>query len=87
MPNRKPPELEFQKHIADFLVGEHHYGVLEQTDITDAEHFIAEDGLWAFIKDTQPETVKNLAENYGTDARDEFFRARQNGFGDFTEVT
>ena len=48
---RKPPELTFQKHIADFLVREHKYGVLEQSEITDTEHFIAEDQLWAFLKD------------------------------------
>src|SRR5450631_4305823 len=75
MPKRKPPELKFQEHIADFLVREHKYGVLEQTEITDTEHFIAEDHLWAFLTDTQPETIKKLSENYGTDARDEVFRA------------
>jgi hypothetical protein len=30
---RRPPERTFQEHIADFLVHEHGYGVLEQTDI------------------------------------------------------
>ena len=35
MPKRKkPPELTFQQHVADFLVREHSYGVLEQSDIT-----------------------------------------------------
>ena len=44
MPKRKQaPELTFQKHVADYLVHEHKYGVLEQSDITDTEHFIAED--------------------------------------------
>jgi type I restriction enzyme R subunit len=42
---KKAPELTFQQHIADFLIREHKYGVLEQTDITDTEHFIAEDQL------------------------------------------
>ena len=42
---KKQPELSFQQHIADFLVREHKYGVLEQTDITDTEHCIAEDQL------------------------------------------
>ncbi|HEV3262120.1 MAG TPA: hypothetical protein VG013_35035 [Gemmataceae bacterium] len=51
MPRRRQrPELTFQQHIAAFLVREHGYGVLEQTDITDTEHFIAEDQLWAFLK-------------------------------------
>jgi type I restriction enzyme R subunit len=40
---KKAPELTFQQHIANFLVHEHKYGVLEQTDITDTQHFIAED--------------------------------------------
>src|SRR5712691_5789367 len=78
MPLTRPPELAFQEHIAAFLVREHKYGVLEQTDITDTENFIVEDHLWAFLNDTQPETVKKLAEDYGTDARDEVFRALQN---------
>lgn len=78
MPVKRPPELTFQDHIAKFLVREHKYGVLEQTDITDPENFIVEDHLWAFLNDTQSETVKKLAEDYGTDARDEVFRALRN---------
>jgi type I restriction enzyme, R subunit len=78
MPLKRPPELTFQEHIAAFLVREHKYGVLEQTDITDTENFIVEDHLWAFLNDTQSETVKKLAEDYGTDARDEVFRALRN---------
>jgi len=72
---RKAPELTFQQHIADFLVHEHKYGVLEQTDITDTEHFIAEGHLWAFLKATQDDPLKKLTDDYGTDARDEVFRA------------
>jgi type I restriction enzyme R subunit len=75
---KQPPELAFQKHIADFLVREHKYGVLEQSDITDTEHFIAEDQLWAFLKATQGDTLKKLADDYGTDARDEIFKALRN---------
>jgi len=75
MARKKAPELNFQKHIADFLVREHKYGVLEQGEITDTEHFIADDLLWAFLNDTQPDTIKKLADDYGTDARDEVFRA------------
>ncbi len=71
---KKPPELTFQQHIAEFLVREHKYGMLEQIDITDTEHFIAEDQLWAFIKVTQDDTLKKLTDDYGTDARDEVFR-------------
>ncbi|MGZ8845024.1 MAG: DEAD/DEAH box helicase family protein [Pyrinomonadaceae bacterium] len=78
MPLTRPPELAFQEHIAAFLVREHKYGVLEQADITDRENFIVEDHLWAFLNDTQSETVKKLAEDYGTDARDEVFRALRN---------
>ena len=72
---KKPPELSFQKHIAAFLVREHRYGVLDQSDITDTEHFIAEDQLWAFLTATQADTLKKLTDDYGTDARDEVFKA------------
>ncbi len=75
MPKKKPPELKFQEHIANFLVNEHKYGVLEQGEITDTENFIAEDQLWAFLQDTQAEATNKLAADYGTDARDEIFRA------------
>ena len=72
---KKPPELTFQQHIADYLVREHRYGVLVQSDITDTEHFIAEDQLWAFLTATQADTLKKLADDYGTDAREEVFKA------------
>jgi len=72
---KKPPELTFQEHIADFLVRVHGYGVLEQDDITDTEHCIVEDQLWAFLKATQADTLQKLSDDYGTDARDEVFRA------------
>ena len=76
MPKRKKtPELTFQQHIADYLVREQKYGVLEQADITDREHFIAEDHLWAFLKATQDDQLKKLQDGYGTDARDEVFKA------------
>ena len=73
--HKKKPELTFQQHIADFLVRVHQYGVLEQSDITDTAHFIAEDQLWAFLNATQADTLKKLVDDYGTDARDEVFRA------------
>jgi len=72
---KKAPELTFQQHIADYLVREHKYGVLEQTEITDTEHCIAEDHLWAFLKATQADALKKLKDDYGTDARDEVFKA------------
>ncbi len=72
------PELAFQKHIADFLVRVHGYGVLKQVEITDTEHFIAEDLLWAFLNATQADTLKQLTDDYGTDARDEVFKALRN---------
>ena len=71
----KPPELLFQQHLRDYFVKKQKYGVLEQSDITDTEHFIAEDLLWAFLKATQAETLKKLTDDYGTDARDEVFKA------------
>jgi type I restriction enzyme R subunit len=73
--SKKAPELTFQQHIADFLVHVHSYGILEQADITDTEHYIAEDQFWAFLHATQSDTLKKLADDYGTDARDEVFRA------------
>jgi type I restriction enzyme, R subunit len=72
---KKAPELTFQQHIADYLVREHKYGVLEQTDITDTEHCIAEDHIWAFLKVTQADQLKKLEDDYGSDARDEVFKA------------
>jgi type I restriction enzyme R subunit len=72
---KKAPELTFQKHIADYLVRGHKYPVLEQSDITDTEHFIAEDHLWAFLKATQADTLQKLEDDYGTDAREEVFKA------------
>ena len=75
MARKKQPELTFQQHVADFLVRVHSYGVLEQADITDTEHCLAEDHLWAFLTDTQPDMLQKLTEDYGTDARDEVFRA------------
>jgi type I restriction enzyme R subunit len=75
MPREKAPELTFQQHIADFLVREHKYCVLEQADITDTEHFIAEDQLWVFLTATQADTLTKLTDDYGTDARDEVFKA------------
>ena len=75
MPRRRPPEIAFQDHIAAFLIREHGYGVLEPGEITDTHHAIAEDHLWAFLNDTQKGTLRTLADDYGTDARDEVFRA------------
>ena len=72
---KQPPELMFQQHVADYLVREQKYGVLEQSEITDTEHFIAEDQLWAFLRATQADTLKKLEDDYGTDAREEVFKA------------
>jgi hypothetical protein len=78
---RKALELTFQQHLADFLVRVHSYGVLEQTDVTDTDHFIAEDKLWAFLQATQADTLHKHADDYGTDARDEVFRALRKELG------
>jgi hypothetical protein len=72
----KQPELTFQRHIADFLVWVHGYGVLEQIDIIDAEHCIAEDQLWAFLNTTQADQIKKLKDDYSTDARERYSRMR-----------
>lgn len=67
MARKKAPELTFQEHIAAYLVRKHCYPVLRQVDVTDTEHCIAEDHLWAFLKPTQKETLDKLAADYGTD--------------------
>jgi type I restriction enzyme R subunit len=72
---KKAPELMFHQHIAEYLIREHEYGVLELSEITDTENFIAEDHLWAFLKATQADTLKKLSEHYGTDAREEVYKA------------
>jgi len=67
------PELKFQKHIADFLVREHHYSLLQQADIN-PDSVLVEDHLWEFLNNTQAETLAQLAaDGYGSDARAEVF--------------
>lgn len=80
MSTNTQPEIKFQNHIREQLLERFKddtlkYTALEQSDITDTENFIAEDVLWSFVCASQPEEVAKLAENYGTDARDEFFKA------------
>ena len=41
------PEKKFQRHIAEYLIREHKYAVLEQDDITDTDYYLAEDHLIA----------------------------------------
>ncbi|MFV9645370.1 MAG: hypothetical protein ACNYWU_06065, partial [Desulfobacterales bacterium] len=69
------PEKKSQKHIADYFIRKHRYGVLERDEITDTEYYFAEDHLIAFLKATQKETFESLEADYGTDARDEIFKA------------
>ena len=61
------PEKKFQRHIAEYFIREHGYGVLEQDDITDKDWYFAEAHLLAFLKATQGETLARLAEDYGSD--------------------
>ena len=69
------PEKKFQQHIADFLVREHGFAVLTQDEVTDTEFYFAEDHLYAFLKATQSETLERLEVDYGSDSRDEIFKA------------
>ncbi|QDV62758.1 DEAD/DEAH box helicase family protein [Crateriforma conspicua] len=69
------PEHKFQRHIADFLVRENGYAVLEQSEIIDTDYYFAEDHLYAFLKATQAETLERLEVDYGSDSRDEIFKA------------
>lgn len=75
------PEKQFQNHIADFLLHEHGFAVLTQEEITDTEHYFAEDHLWAFLKKTQAETLGRLETDYGSDSRDEIFKALREEMG------
>lgn len=61
-------EKEFQRHIADFLRKRHGYAVLEQSDVSDREYYVAEDHLLAFIRATQSEVLARLESDYGGDA-------------------
>ena len=69
------PELLFQQHIADFLEREHGYERLGKDAAIDPTHAWMADELWSFVADTQPEAVATLKAQYGSAARDEFFRA------------
>ena len=75
MARKKAPEITFQAHIAEYLCREHGYIALEQTEITDTVHCIAEDHLWSFLKATQKKTLDKLTADYGADARDEIFKS------------
>jgi type I restriction enzyme R subunit len=69
------PESIFQSHIIDYLYSQHGYTFLEADEITDKEHYIAENLLLAFIKSTQAETLARLQVNYGSDSLDEIIKA------------
>lgn len=75
------PEKKFQKHIANFLIREHGFAVLTQDEITDTEFYFAEDHLYAFLKATQSETLERLEVDYGSDSRDEIFKALREEIG------
>lgn len=69
------PELEFQQHVADFLEREHGYERLGNSAAVDPTEGWVADALWSFVADTQPEALATLSGQYGSAARDEFFRA------------
>lgn len=75
MPRHQYTEHTFQAHIATFLEREHRYRALAQDEIADAENAIAEEELWSFLDKTQSDALRKLADDYGTDARAELFRA------------
>jgi type I restriction enzyme R subunit len=75
------PEKKFQRHIADFLIRENGFAVLTQDEITDTDFYFAEDHLYAFLKASQAETLERLETNYGSDARDEIFKALRDEIG------
>lgn len=69
------PEKKFQRHMANYFLREHHYAFLEEEDISDRVHYIAENHLIGFLRKTQVDTFKKLEDNYGTDAPQEILRA------------
>jgi type I restriction enzyme, R subunit len=73
--NNQSPEAKFQKHLVNYLLVQHGFTLLESDDISDKEHYIAENLLLAFIRATQAETLARLQVNYGSDSFDEFIRA------------
>lgn len=75
------PENKFQRHIAEFLIREHGFAVLTQDEITDTDFYFAEDHLYAFLKATQSETFERLEVDYGSDSRDEIFKALREEIG------
>lgn len=75
------PEKKFQKHIADFLIREHGFAAITQGEITDSEFYFAEDHLYAFLKVTQCEALERLEVDYGSDSRDEIFKALREEIG------
>ena len=60
---KKAPELTFQQHVADYLGRVHKFGILEQAEVTDTDHCLAEDHLWAFLKSTQVDTLKKQTDD------------------------
>lgn len=36
------PEKKFQRHIFEYLVRKHKYAVLEQSEITDTDYYLAD---------------------------------------------
>jgi type I restriction enzyme, R subunit len=75
------PESKFQRHIGDFLIREHGFAVLTQGEVTETEFYFAEDHLYAFLKATQSETLDRLEVDYGSDSRDEIFKALREEIG------
>lgn len=73
-PNGPSPEIRFQNHVADFLVREHGYGLVEHGDI-DPEKGWVEEAFWQFLGATQKEELDKLSSEYGSDARGQIFRA------------
>lgn len=69
------PEKKFQRHVANYFLKKHHFALLEETDISDRVHYIAENHLIGFLRKTQSETFKKLEDNYGADAPQEILRA------------
>jgi type I restriction enzyme R subunit len=77
MPSNK--EKQFESHIVGYLSDPARHGMttFRADQLTDRKyHFVASE-LFAFLRDTQPETLRNLEADYGADTEGEVLRHLQ----------
>jgi len=74
MPSNK--EKQFEAHIVGYLTDPARQGMraLPVSELTDREYHIVPSELFIFLRDTQPETLRNLEADYGADTEAEVLR-------------